>query len=107
MILTPYYRSNFPWLMSNARDRHTGCLLGGGAEYAVVRHPPRPGGRRIGVVGLIEEEWLATLATLAPRDVIFEDPVVTARRLCARLRAEVGPARIFLSARHLQALRAR
>ena len=34
---------------------------------------------RIGVMGLIEREWLATLATIEEEDCIYEDFVICAR----------------------------
>ena len=39
-------------------------------------------------MGLIEQEWLATLATIEPDEVIYSDFVETARTLCAELRAQ-------------------
>lgn len=38
-------------------------------------------------IGLIEREWLATLATIDEEDTVYEDFVVCARRLAAELRA--------------------
>ena len=75
--------SNFPWLLSNAWDRESGERLAGGRETVMLEH----GGRKIGLMGLIEEEWLATLATLERGDVIYKDYVEVARELTAKLRA--------------------
>ena len=41
-------------------------------------------GRRIGLMGLIEREWLATLATVDEEDTNYEDFVVCAKRCVAR-----------------------
>ncbi|EKX34505.1 hypothetical protein GUITHDRAFT_61689, partial [Guillardia theta CCMP2712] len=76
--------TNFPWLISNAWDARTGERLAGGKETAMVEH----GGWRIGVMGLIEEEWLATLATLDQDEVIYRDYVEVGRELEQKLRRE-------------------
>jgi len=85
--------SNFPWLLSNAWDRETGERLAGGLETVMIEHA----GRKIGLMGLIEEEWLATLATLERGDVTYEDFVPVARRLTAKLRADGADAVIALT----------
>jgi len=45
-------------------------------------------GVRVGVMGLVEFEWLATLATLDVDDLVYLDFVDEGRRLAALLRAE-------------------
>jgi len=57
--------SNFPWLLSNAWHADSGELLAGGKRSLVIERK----GRRIGIMGLIEEEWLATLATIERDEV--------------------------------------
>lgn len=44
-------------------------------------------GIKIGVIGLVEKEWIATLATMENDDVLFEDFVDCANRLSPQLRA--------------------
>ena len=85
--------SSFPWMLSNAWSRETGELLGRGCESVMLEHR----GRRLGLMGLIEEEWLATLATLEREDVIYADYVDVARTLCAKLRAAGADAVIALT----------
>jgi len=85
--------SNFPWLLSNAWDRESGQRLAGGLETVMLEH----GGRKIGLMGLIEEEWLATLATLERGDVIYKDYVEVARELTQKLRAAGADAVIALT----------
>ena len=76
---------DFPWLVSNARVKATGRPLGGATrETAVVTADPW----RIGVLGLIEEEWLATLSTVSASAVTFEPYVDAAARLVPGLRAD-------------------
>jgi len=72
---------DFPWLLSNARLRSTGRLLGGGAESCIIER----GGRRLGFIGLIEEEWLTTLAGIQREDIEFEDFAACGQRLASKL----------------------
>ena len=51
---------DFPWLLSNVNDKATGRPLADGAPFRVFTH----GGWKIGLVGIVELEWLATLATV-------------------------------------------
>lgn len=44
---------------------------------------------QLGLIGLIEEEWLATLATLALEDVTYLDFVSEGRKLAKLLREKV------------------
>ena len=44
---------------------------------------------QIGIIGLIEEEWLVTLATVDARDVTYYDFIETGTRLAAELRKQV------------------
>lgn len=43
---------------------------------------------QIGCIGLVEEEWLATLATVDPSEVIFQDYVELGTKLSKQLRDE-------------------
>lgn len=82
-------QSDFPWLMSNVLDNETGRPLGEGRITHVVHWA---GGRRIGLLGLVEKEWLDTLATINPEGVTFLDFVEAGQKLAAQLKQEV---RIF------------
>jgi len=75
-------QNNFPWLMSNVTYKKTGRALAEGERYKVLDIK----GRRIGIIGLVEEEWLVTLATLSPEEVIFEDFCVCGHRMALELR---------------------
>ena len=67
--------SNFPFLLSNVIDLSTGKQLAGALETLVLDHA----GVRVGFIGLIEEEWLATLACIEPHQVRYTDYVLTAK----------------------------
>lgn len=79
-------QTKFPWLMSNVVDNETGKLLADGEEFRILERA----GKKIGLVGLVEEEWLATLATLDPDDVEYKDFVTEGRRLARFLKHKKG-----------------
>lgn len=77
-------QSDFPWLMSNVVDNETGRPLGEGR----ITHVVHWSGHRIGLVGLVEKEWLDTLATINPDEVTFLDYVEAGQKLAAQLKQE-------------------
>jgi len=74
---------NFPWLLSNVYNGATNRPLANGAQY----HVTRLGSVKVGVIGLVEEEWLATIENL-PSTTQFRDFVTEGRALCATLRQQ-------------------
>lgn len=78
-------QTEFPWLMSNVVDNETGRPLGEGR----ITHVVDWAGKRIGLVGLVEQEWLDTLATINPEEVTFLDFVEAGQKLAAQLKQEV------------------
>lgn len=74
----------FPWLLSNVRERSSGRLLAEGLETLVLQWE----GRKIGILGLVEWEWLVTLATIEPEEMEFIDYVTAAKRLLPKLKEE-------------------
>ena len=46
------------------------------------------GGRKIGIIGLVEREWLDTLATINPEVVDYTDYVEAASKLATELKME-------------------
>jgi len=76
--------TNFPWLISNAHDRSTGQPLANGEITRMLDVD----GRKLGLIGLIEREWLSTLHTLEPDDVDYEEFCPCARRLARQLRKD-------------------
>ncbi|GBG29560.1 5'-nucleotidase [Hondaea fermentalgiana] len=76
----------FPWITSNVRYRPDGGnLLAGAEEFLVIE---RADGLRIGIIGLVEYAWMATLSTIEEEDIEYEDFVECARRLGPRLRSQ-------------------
>lgn len=77
-------RTTFPWLMSNVTDVETGKPLGG----AQITHIIEKAGKKFGLIGLVEEEWLATLSTIDREDVIYVDYVSEGQKLAKYLKEE-------------------
>ena len=78
-------QTNFPWLLSNV-IKVDGDRIVNTHEYQIIQRP----GWRIGVIGLAEYGWMATLNTIDVDEIIFEDYVDCADRLSAMLRNELG-----------------
>ncbi|CAG2163538.1 unnamed protein product [Oppiella nova] len=81
-LLSFVSQTSFPWLMSNVFDNETNRPLGDGKIWHILEKC----GKRFGIIGLIEEEWLATLATLALEDVTYLDFVSEGRKLAKLLK---------------------
>lgn len=77
-------KTNFPWLMSNVVDNETGRPLGGGKISHYIFHNRMS----IGLIGLVEREWLETLATVDPTEVTYIDYVEAGNKLATELRYE-------------------
>lgn len=75
---------NFPWLLSNVLDIQTGEPLAGAHRSIVLEWQ----GLKIGLVGLVEREWLLTIPSLdCSKDITFLDYVEEGRRLARELHA--------------------
>jgi len=74
--------TNFPWLLSNCVERSSGRQIGGTRQYHIFEHQ----GHTVGVIGLIEYEWLETISLLNIDDVKYTDFVKSARSLVQLLR---------------------
>lgn len=72
--------------MSNVLDNETGRPLGEGR----ITHVIHWNNRRIGLVGLVEKEWLDTLATINPEETTYLDFVEAGQKLAAQLKQEVS-----------------
>lgn len=77
-------KTTFPWLMSNVVDNETGRPLGGGKISHYIFHNQIS----IGLIGLVEKEWLETLPTIDPKEVTYIDYVEAGNKLAAELRNE-------------------
>lgn len=70
--------------MSNVVDKETGRPLGGGKITHTLLHNEM----KIGLVGLVEREWLETLPTIDPNEVTYIDYVDAGTKLVTQLRKE-------------------
>jgi len=85
--------NTFPWLMSNVFDNYTGLPLANGKTTHVIE----VGGRKIGFVGLVEDAWIETLATVDEEQVTYIDFCEEGRKLALQLRADGADAVIALT----------
>eukprot|EP00931_Biecheleriopsis_adriatica_P038098 TRINITY_DN2184_c0_g1_i1.p1 TRINITY_DN2184_c0_g1~~TRINITY_DN2184_c0_g1_i1.p1 ORF type:complete len:1777 (-),score=465.99 TRINITY_DN2184_c0_g1_i1:6-5336(-) len=90
-------QNNFPWLISNVTDKKTGLPLANGIVSRMMDYH----GRKVGLIGLVEKEWLVTLATIEPDEVDYEDFCPCARRLAKQLKEQEG-AEIVIALTHMR-----
>ncbi|KAK3117242.1 hypothetical protein LTR53_001577 [Teratosphaeriaceae sp. CCFEE 6253] len=77
---------DFPWLCSNVLDPDLGEGIAlGRCKRSVMLTSSN--GIKIGIVGLVERDWLDTINTLPPR-IEFTEPEVVAKELAAQLKAD-------------------
>lgn len=74
--------TNFPWLISNVVDKITNKPL----ANANVKQVLQIDDLRIGLIGLVELEWIETLSALDYDDIIYECFVSAGNRLANELR---------------------
>ena len=92
VLLTHIQNSNFPWLISNVFDSETKKPLGNVDDKHVIEI----NGLRVGIIGLVEEEWMATLSTINYDEIIYESYVDMGKKLADELRTEHVNIFIFL-----------
>ena len=75
---------NFPWLLSNVLDKRTGTQLANAQEFIELEWA----GQKLGLIGLVEKEWLMTIPSIdVDEDVVYEDFVAKGQALCDKLKA--------------------
>ncbi|KAK7114887.1 mannosylglucosyl-3-phosphoglycerate phosphatase-like [Littorina saxatilis] len=77
-------QTTFPWLLSNIRDNINREPLGRGEVTHMIDH----NGVKIGLIGIVEEEWIETLSTVDSEDITFFDFVDEGKRLADLLRQQ-------------------
>ncbi|KAI0813197.1 Metallo-dependent phosphatase-like protein [Xylaria sp. FL0064] len=91
-------KCNFPWLIANVLDP----ALGDGVPIGNCKKThmiTSSNGIKIGLIGLGEREWLATINSLPP-DLIYKSASETAKELVPKLRAE--GAEIVIALTHMR-----
>ena len=58
-----------------------GSNIAGSLDYTVIEHA----GHKIGLIGLAEFEWIATLSHFDVEDMVFENPITHGEALAQKL----------------------
>ncbi|KAJ7349288.1 Metallo-dependent phosphatase-like protein [Mycena albidolilacea] len=77
--------TKFPWLLSNIVDTTTSEVPKGLREFQILERA----GIRLGIIGLVEKEWIGTVATW-PAQFHYKDMKKVGLELSERLRGEHG-----------------
>lgn len=72
----------FPWLLSNVKDSLTNETLCGSLVY----HIEHINNLKIGIIGLVEEEWINTLGTIDTDELNYEPFLLSGNRLSLELK---------------------
>ncbi|KAI5124075.1 hypothetical protein M0805_003902 [Coniferiporia weirii] len=80
--------TNFPWLLSNIVDTTTGKVPNTLHEFHVIERC----GVRVGFIGLVEKEWIATVSSWPP-NFQYKDMAEVALKLSEHLRNPQGEQR--------------
>ncbi|KII88925.1 hypothetical protein PLICRDRAFT_175177 [Plicaturopsis crispa FD-325 SS-3] len=83
--------TTFPWVLSNIIDNTTGKV----PEYLHGFQILERAGARIGIIGLVEKEWIGTVSSWPP-NFEYRDMAEVGNRLSRRLRDPEGPHRCDL-----------
>ncbi|CAG8555464.1 8855_t:CDS:2, partial [Scutellospora calospora] len=78
--------TKFPWLLSNVIDSITDEAVAGSKKFVVLEK----NGLKIGIIGLVEKEWLETIPNLAS-SLKYKDFISVGNELSAKLRDPNGP----------------
>ncbi|KAL3310570.1 hypothetical protein Ciccas_010862 [Cichlidogyrus casuarinus] len=77
-------KSNFPWLNSNCYEHATRSLLGNLPPFHIVVKQ----GIKFGLIGLVEADWVETLAMVDEDEIYVKDFCIEARRLANQLKRQ-------------------
>eukprot|EP00898_Chlorokybus_atmophyticus_P000025 jgi/Chlat1/1022/Chrsp109S00046 len=88
---------SFPWLCANILDASTMQPLPGLQRSLLLKWR----GWRVGLIGLVEREWLDTLGAVEPEDLAYVDFVTEGRRLAEALRSDEG-ADVVIALTHMR-----
>jgi 5'-nucleotidase len=82
---------NSKWLLSNLIDKTTNKPLAGAVPHDLIEW----NGVKIGLIGLIEDEWIQTLASVDTTTLAYEDFITCGRRLATELKQQGAQVRFF------------
>ncbi|PIA14267.1 Metallo-dependent phosphatase, partial [Coemansia reversa NRRL 1564] len=77
-------RNNFPWVITNLTDGKTGNPAAKGSLKYLIKEID---GLRVGIIGIIEKEWLDTLPCLPPT-FEYHDFVIAAKEMATKLKSQ-------------------
>ncbi|KAK4020015.1 hypothetical protein OUZ56_002011 [Daphnia magna] len=89
--------TTFPWLMSNVIDNKTRRPLADGKISLVIDWH----GIRVGLIGLVEKEWLPTLADVNLEHVTYTDYIECGRLLAGNLK-DIQGCKIVIALTHMR-----
>ncbi|KAF9228782.1 Metallo-dependent phosphatase [Gyrodon lividus] len=75
--------TKFPWLLSNIIDENTNNIPEHLHQFKILERS----GVRVGIIGLVEEDWISTVSSWPP-NFKFQDMAETGRELSRLLRGE-------------------
>lgn len=107
---------NFPWICSNSYDAKSNEPLGGCHEYIILNDDCTAAAAAAGedddncdkarpkilVIGLIEKDWLDTLSSVDPSNIIFESPTDYFKRRVPEIKALHGPFDAVVAVSHMR-----
>ncbi|KAJ2788879.1 hypothetical protein H4R20_007287, partial [Coemansia guatemalensis] len=76
-------RNNFPWVITNLTDSTTGGTAAKGCLKYLIKEVD---GLRVGIIGIVEKEWLDTLPCLPPT-FQYHDFVTSAKDMATKLKS--------------------
>lgn len=87
---------NFPWLVANMEDPEMGQSepLGKCEKTKMIE---TSSGLKVGVIGLVEEEWTKKLNNSLPADLVYRDMKEVAKELAPKLREQGADIIVVLS----------
>lgn len=88
---------NFPWIAANILEKETGEPLGGISKVQLLDFS----GVKVGLVGLVEQEWLTTLSMIDEDSIEYLDFVSEGRKQAEMLRRE--GAELVVAVTHMRA----
>ncbi|KAJ2082876.1 hypothetical protein H4R24_001268 [Coemansia sp. RSA 988] len=77
-------RNNFPWVITNLTDNTTGGTAAKGCLKYLIKEVD---GLRVGIIGIVEKEWLDTLPCLPPT-FQYHDFVKSAKDMATKLKSQ-------------------
>ncbi|KAG0793734.1 hypothetical protein G6F29_010133 [Rhizopus arrhizus] len=79
-------QTQFPWLLSNVLNQENDVADPIVKRYLVIEHE----GLRIGLIGLVEKEWILTIPSFPP-ELTYHDFIEVAKDLSSQLKDPNGP----------------